>query len=290
MYHSGTTRFRVAAFGLALLGLSFAITGCGNKFFDPTQIGRFRPVPKVNVILSSLGVAEEEPPAWEKAEQPKPIDAIDYEKDYVFGSGDVVRVSIFELLQQGGLFSINLSVTETGKISIPEAGVVQAAGLTESQLEDEIRGILSPGILKDPTVTVTLMSSQYRTFSILGDGIPGSGRYGIPRYDFRLLDALATAGGISQFNISNVYVTRRVTGREPLGQKQTEKTETEQQLDDMFPRQQDMIEIVAPSAEYRPEQALIIGTRPGQTPRPSRMGLQKWQVGSCTSWPSAGRT
>jgi len=52
-----------------LLFLSFS-SGCGNKFFDPTQVGRFRPVPAVNVILDSLGVAEETPVAWEQAQEP----------------------------------------------------------------------------------------------------------------------------------------------------------------------------------------------------------------------------
>jgi len=48
-------------------------SGCGNKFFDPSQVGRFRPVPAVNVILDSLGVAEEAPAAWEGAEEPLPV-------------------------------------------------------------------------------------------------------------------------------------------------------------------------------------------------------------------------
>ncbi|MHC4630262.1 MAG: polysaccharide biosynthesis/export family protein, partial [Planctomycetota bacterium] len=94
--------------------------------------------------------------------------------------------------------------TETGKISIPEVGVVEAAGLTETQLEEEIRQILSPSILKEPSVTVTLASSQQYTFSILGDGVPAPSRYVIPRYDFRLTDALAMAGGPRQFNVSSV--------------------------------------------------------------------------------------
>jgi protein involved in polysaccharide export with SLBB domain len=43
------------------------------------------------------------------------------------------------------------------------------------------------------------------------------GRYGIPRYDFRLLDALATAGSARQFNVSYIYIARRVTGQEQPG-------------------------------------------------------------------------
>jgi len=182
--------------------------GCGNKFFDPTQVGRFRPVPAVNVILDSLGVAEETPVAWEGAEEPLPIDAVAQKSDYVFRSGDVVSIDIYELLREGVHHINNYVVTETGKISIPEVGVVRAAGLTETQLEDQIRRLVSPSILKEPSITVTLVASQQRAFSVLGDGVQFPGRYSIPRYDFRLTDALATAGGSSQFNASYVYVSR----------------------------------------------------------------------------------
>ena len=197
--------FLYAALFLLFLGL---FSGCGNKFFDPSQVGRFRPVPAVNVILDSLGVAEEEPEAWEGAEEPLPVDTIAIESDYVFRSGDVVSVAIFELLQEGVQYANSYVVTETGKMSVPEVGVIQAAGITETQLEDQIRRILSPSILKEPSVTVALVRSQQRAFSVLGDGVPLPGRYFIPRYNFRLTDALATAGGPRQFNVSYIYVSR----------------------------------------------------------------------------------
>jgi protein involved in polysaccharide export with SLBB domain len=200
-----------AASSLLFLAL---LSGCGNKFFDPTQVGRFRPVPAVNVILDSLGVAEETPVAWEGAEEPLPIDTVVRESDYVFRAGDIVSIIIFELLQEGVQYANNYVVTETGKVSIPEVGVVQAAGLTETQLEEEIRKILAPNILKEPSVTATLIRSQQRAFSILGDGVPLPGRYFIPRYDFRLTDALATAGGPRQFNVSYIYVSRFVGDRD----------------------------------------------------------------------------
>ena len=195
-----------------LLFLSFS-SGCGNKFFDPTQVGRFRPVPAVNVILDSLGVAEETPVAWEQAQEPLPIDTMAVDSDYVFRAGDIITVAIFELLQEDVQFVNNYVVTETGRISIPEVGVIEAAGLTETQLEEQIRQILSPGILKNPSVIVTLAGSQQRSFSILGDGVPLPGRYSIPRYNFRLYDALAMAGGPRQFNVSYIYVSRFVEDR-----------------------------------------------------------------------------
>lgn len=189
--------------------ISVHMAGCGNKFFDPTQVGRFRAAPAVNVILDSLGVAEETPVPWKQAEDPRPSDIVAVETDYVFRSGDVIRIAVFELFQEGTTVVSDYIVTETGKISIPDVGVIQAGGFTERQLEDEIKRILSPAILKDPSVTVTLLSSQQRTFTVLGDGVPRPSRYVIPRYDFRLTDALATAGGPAQFNVSYIYVSRR---------------------------------------------------------------------------------
>ena len=200
------------------------IIGCSNKFWDPTQIGRFRPTPVVNVILDSLGVAEENSPIYDGAEDPRPSDVIAIEEDYRFNPGDIVRISIFELLQENQTFINDYIVTETGKISIPEVGQVQAGGLTEKQLEEEIFQILSPGILKDPSVTVILQTSQKRVFSIYGQGLLGNpGRYPIPRYNFRLADAVALAGGISEFNASYVYLTREVSGDE-MRQSIIEKT------------------------------------------------------------------
>ena len=84
---------------ILVIVLSFLFIGCEDKFFDPIQIGRFRPVPAVNVILDSLGVAEESPSPWAGAEEPKPIDILITQTDYVIGPGDVVNISIFELLQ-----------------------------------------------------------------------------------------------------------------------------------------------------------------------------------------------
>jgi len=210
----------------------------------------------VNVILDSLGVAEEAPSAWANAEEPMLIDAMVFDTDYAFGPGDVVRVTIFELLQERVVFTNDYIVTETGKISIPEVGEIDTAGLTESQLEEEIRQILSPSILKEPSVIVTLINSQQRMFSILGDGVPGPSRYIVPRSEFRLADALAVAGGISQFNISYVYVSRSVTGKESINERiesgiigQESGKNAGKQLD--RPNKQQLMEIIAPGAKQR---------------------------------------
>lgn len=196
--------FTVASF------MALWVCGCYNDALDPTQLGRFEPTPTVNVILDTLGVADEPTPTYEGAEDPKPSDLVEFEKDYVFGPGDIIRISIFELYQEGQSYINDYVVTETGRISIPDVGLVRAEGLTEAQLEQEIADILSPSILKSPSVTASLMTSQARYFSIVGQGVAQSSRYPMPRYTIRLTDAIAYAGGIGDFNVSYVYVSRDV--------------------------------------------------------------------------------
>lgn len=246
---------RIGRWGVLLSLLSICLSGCSTKFLDPTQIGRFRPVPAVNVILDSLGVAEEISSTWEGAEEPRPIDVIAFETDYVFARGDVVGISIFELQQEGVMSANNYTITETGKISIPEVGVIEVAGLTESQLEEEIRQILSPSILKDPSITIALLGSQHRTFSILGAGVPKPGRYGIPRYDFRMTDALAEAGGIGQFNTSYIYVSRSVTGKEVMREAVEPEVAEPEEPEQLLELEREMMEIIAPRARHKASQS-----------------------------------
>jgi polysaccharide export outer membrane protein len=231
-------------------------SGCSDKFWDPTQVGRFRPVPAVNVILDSLGVAEETPSRFEDVEDPKPVDIMPVETDYRFSPGDIVRISIFELLQQGMSFIDDYVVTETGKISISDVGIVQAEGLTEAQLEDEIKGILTPAILKKPAVSAILMSSQKRTFSISGNGVPAPSRYNIPRTDFRLLDALAVSGGVSQFNISYIYVTRN-EDESALSLEGFDGSQGDENMGDLRVPDNEMLELITPYSR-RSDSGLVI--------------------------------
>ena len=257
--------------------LSICLVGCGSKFFDPTQVGRFRPTPAVNLILDSLCVAEETPSAWEGAEEPRPVDLRVLETDYVFSPGDIVGVSIFELLQEGVPFAGQYVVTESGKLSIPEVGVIPAAGLTELQLEEEIRDILEPTILKEPSVTAMLLRSERHMVSILGNGVSVPGRYSIPRYGLRLADAIAMAGGISEYNVTNIYVSRFVTGEEVIAappiesvveperaapeKPEWELTVPQQDEEELVIPEQEMLEIITPEAGRQwPENKLVIAS------------------------------
>jgi protein involved in polysaccharide export with SLBB domain len=190
------------------VGLGLTFGGCAGRSPDPAQLGRFRPTPAVNVILDSLGVADEPAVAWENGEDPKPRDVVPVRNDGTLRPGDTVRISIFELLREGVTETNDYLVSETGKISLPEVGPVQAGGLTAMQLEQAIKQALTPGILKNPFVSAVRVNSQPQMFAILGVGVTQPGRYALPTQPFRLTDALAAAGGLAQFNVSHVYISR----------------------------------------------------------------------------------
>jgi protein involved in polysaccharide export with SLBB domain len=204
---TATFRFMVVLTACLVL---VCVSGCTASFWDPPQLGRFRPTPAVNVILKSLGVAEEPPMAWEGGEEPRPQDSVPLNSDYMLGVGDVVTISIFELLAEGQAMANLYEIKGTGQISVPVVGNVMAKGLTETQLENKIKDILSPDVIAEPIVTVALQNSQRRTCAVIGEGVALPGPQLITRNDYRLADALAMAKGPYQVNVSYVYVSRRV--------------------------------------------------------------------------------
>jgi protein involved in polysaccharide export with SLBB domain len=91
--------------------------------------------------------------------------------------------------------------------------------------------------------------------------LPRPGRYEIPRYDFRLLDAIATGGGISQFNISYVYVSRPVTGKEVIAEPSEVEIPERPRPQEFITPEEEMLEIIAPHAGRQwPDNSLIIAS------------------------------
>ena len=85
---------------------------------------------------------------------------------------------------------------------------VRLAGLTLSELEMELKEILREAqILPDPEVQVALISTRATRFSVIGS-VARPGTYELPQPDYRLLTALADAGGVPP-QIQTVYLFRR---------------------------------------------------------------------------------
>jgi protein involved in polysaccharide export with SLBB domain len=196
-----------------------------NGLLDPSQVGRFDKAnpwgtakPVTWPILDQLDVIDETPDRWASATDPLPSDVVTDTKEYVVGEGDLMRISVFELVTPGLEYYKDVQVNELGNVTLQNINQVHVSGLTPSQIEEKIgqiaveRGFLLPkgNGNAGPQVSVTLQQSRSRIFSILGQ-VSQPGTYSIIGTDFRVLDALALArdiAGGAQPGMDYMYVIR----------------------------------------------------------------------------------
>lgn len=109
--------------------------------------------------------------------------------DYRLGAGDRVRIIVFGEKDMTGEYLVDGS----GLLSFPLIGNIKAGGLTASQLEKEITNKLKPDYLRDPNVSVVVLT--YRPFYIVGEvKTPGSYAYVT---GMTVINAVALAGGFT---------------------------------------------------------------------------------------------
>jgi polysaccharide export outer membrane protein len=127
--------------------------------------------------------------------------ALQNAEGYRLGSGDRVRITIFGQPELTGEYSVDGG----GQMSFPLVGQIRAGGLTAPELEKALTEKLSPGYLKNPSISVEVLT--YRPFYIVGEvRTPGS-------YPFvngmTVLNAVALAGGFTyRARENSFYVTR----------------------------------------------------------------------------------
>lgn len=123
-----------------------------------------------------------------------------------FGIGDVVAVTIFEAAA-GGLFIPaeagvrpgnfvqlpNQNVDTDGKISVPYAGAIQAAGRTPAEIQQEIVKAIGNRAI-EPQVVVSLATQNTSLISVLGD-VNTPQRLQALAAGEHVLDSITRAGG-----------------------------------------------------------------------------------------------
>lgn len=108
-------------------------------------------------------------------------------RGYRLGVGDKVRLTVFGEPDLSGTFEIS----SLGRISLPLAGDVDAAGLDANALRDAAARRLSDGYLKNPKVTIDIVG--YRPIYVHGE-VRSGGEFPF-KTGLRLRDAVALAGG-----------------------------------------------------------------------------------------------
>ena len=141
------------------------------------------------------------------AQQPAP--AKEQRSEYVLGSGDVVRVTVF----QNPDLTLETRLSETGQISYPLLGQINLGGMSVAQAERRIAdGLRSGNFVRQPQVNILVVQVRGNQVSVLGN-VNRPGRYPLELADTRLTDVLAAAGGISQGGSDIVTIVGSRNGR-----------------------------------------------------------------------------
>jgi len=126
-----------------------------------------------------------------------------HDDTFVIGTEDVLAINVWKEPD----ISRSIPVRSDGKISLPLAGEIQAAGRTPLKLEQEIASRLK-NFIADPEVTVMIEQINSQKFNILGE-VARPGTYPLTN-SATVLDAIALAGGFRDFaKRKSIYVLRQ---------------------------------------------------------------------------------
>ncbi len=214
-----TTRLEKTTLSGVLCVVSLLLAGgCANpgdwwktdmtRFLSPDKVVAPVSGSPINPILSSIGPTDRSQDVLPNATFPRDGDWSYTDEDYIIGPTDIVDISILDLFNEGLETVLRRQVSDSGYIDLPLlTDRVKADGYTKDELKQVIINKYSPGILRSPTVSVTIAAQRQNTFSAIGS-IARPGTYSILRKDMRLLEAMALAGGVTQVNINYIYVIR----------------------------------------------------------------------------------
>jgi polysaccharide export outer membrane protein len=211
---------RVAS-AVALALTTAALVGCDiSSFIDPSEpeiVNRGQTIQKpILTSISSIDPSVDDPDqTFLNATEIKPgIDNTVLAQDYRIGVGDLVQVSVNDLVGLGVETTKQARVSESGNISMPLLGQIKAVGLTEDELQKAISDAYRNGqIITNAQVSCQVVDARARTFQALGQvGAPGE--FAIPKADFRLLDALVTMRDAAQ-TIDDIYIIRQLSEDPP---------------------------------------------------------------------------
>lgn len=200
---------------LAVCWIGGWLMGCAalppNSLLDPTKVGQFPSAAQgyqENDIKRVL-TARDTPLGPPTATEPTPSDLEVHNEEYRIVRGDTILMQIPDLIAQGQLYEVQIEVSSGGEVRLPLLGPVPVVGLTETELEAELKKRLADSqLLPNPILQVAITNKRNRVYSIIGS-VAAAGPYPIPSPDFRLLDAIAFARDIGP-EVKRVYVIRRM--------------------------------------------------------------------------------
>jgi polysaccharide export outer membrane protein len=140
---------------------------------------------------------------WVQAQTPPATSAAPAANEYKLGSGDVIRISVY----QNPDLTLETRITEAGLVTYPLLGSIRIGGLGVTAAEKLISdGLRNGNFVKQPQVTIVVEQVRGNQASVLGQ-VNRPGRFPLEVADMRLTDLLATAGGVSPIGSDKVVLS-----------------------------------------------------------------------------------
>jgi polysaccharide biosynthesis/export protein len=131
------------------------------------------------------------------------------QQQYLIGSGDILRISVFKNPD----LSLDIRVSEAGTISYPLVGSVPVGGLTPSAAERKIGDLLKEGgFVLNPQVNILITTALGGLVSVIGD-VRTPGRYSVEAAGGHVSGMLASAGGISPTGSDRIVISGTRNGK-----------------------------------------------------------------------------
>jgi polysaccharide biosynthesis/export protein len=128
--------------------------------------------------------------------------------NYVIGGQDVLDISVWKEAE----LTRTVPVRPDGRISLPLLNDVQAAGLTPTQLAEQLTESLKK-FVTNPQVTVIVTQINSQRIYILGE-VTRAGAYPLLP-NMTILQGLSSAGGFTLFaNLKKIYMFRTENGKQ----------------------------------------------------------------------------
>ncbi|MCA9288726.1 MAG: polysaccharide biosynthesis/export family protein [Phycisphaerales bacterium] len=186
-----------------------ALPGCHwDSFFDPSVVGRWEETPTVVPILDRIHAIEGPEEVYVEYTEVETDDLVPELTEYRIGPGDTLAISIRNFTISGVVDTLERRVDSRGYVALPQVGSAYIDGMTLEQANVAILDAVRP-VTGDTDVDVLVLGEQQRTFSMTGV-VGGQGPYFVPYADYRLMDAIAAAGGLFTESVDYVYVIRQV--------------------------------------------------------------------------------
>ncbi len=181
-----------------VFGALLSVGGCTNKGFIKPRSQVIEEAKSNGVAVPSIAEERELFFADEELQRKRLMTLIQVrssmgfrDANYRLGAGDEIEVNVFDVPE----LNVTARIRQSGFVALPLVGAVKAAGLTESELHEELTGRLSTYV-RDPQVNVFISQFGSQKVAVMG-AVRTPGTYSLKKGANSILELISEAGGVN---------------------------------------------------------------------------------------------